>query len=182
MHCRFIFVGQREYYSHLQTTLLINITFFCNAEGSTVCEVNVYSSADRSHDALFVEHCMRQHVKHYKQRFKDMQLPELKQHTVFSDGAPGHFKQKYNLYHISRLLPRLVALHHCLLVALHQCLLVALHRYDCVSESLCYAVGILVIMASNCAGASLHRAMGTLLPSQEITSLFLCIGKALGMA
>ena len=111
-----------------------------------------------------------------------MQLPELKQHTVFSDGAPGHFKQKYNLYHISRLLPRLVALHHCLLVALHQCLLVALHRYDCVSESLCYAVGILVIMASNCAGASLHRAMGTLLPSQEITSLFLCIGKALGMA
>jgi len=86
----------------MQTTLLINITFFRDNNDALVCEVNVYSSADRAHDAAFVEHCMHSHAAHYKKRFEELGLPVLSAHTVFSDGAPGHFKQKYNFYNIAR--------------------------------------------------------------------------------
>jgi hypothetical protein len=86
----------------MQTTLLINITFHRGIDNTLVCEVNVYNSADRARDAAFVEHCMHSHASHYKKKFDELGLPTLHAHTVFSDGAPGHFKQKYNFYNIAR--------------------------------------------------------------------------------
>lgn len=92
------------YFTSTQVTILVQVTFYVvsssdddDKEPALIRETHYYLSNDRSHDTLFVQHCLLQH----SQCFTSDEF-RAKTHYVFSDGCAGQFKGAWALYFAAR--------------------------------------------------------------------------------
>jgi hypothetical protein len=93
---------QSEYYESITVMILVYITYrvqvnWESGENKVIKEAHFYISDDKSHDTLFVQHCLIEHWKWLADRgFKP------KEHIVFLNGASSQFKNCRGLYFVAR--------------------------------------------------------------------------------
>ena len=95
---------QSMYFQSTQMTILVHVTFYVartsddkNEEPHLVRKTHYYISDDRSHDTLFVQHCLMLHWRW----FMSIKFT-LTTHYVFSDGCAAQFKRARALYFAAR--------------------------------------------------------------------------------
>ena len=95
---------QSMHWHNDQVTILVHITYRLNPtwdsdsnEPLLLKEIHYYLSDDRTHDSLYVQHCLMLNWEHVKEQgFTPIN------HIVWSDGCSGQFKSARAWYFISR--------------------------------------------------------------------------------
>lgn len=88
---------QSEYWRAKQASLLISLTHYWQ-DDEIKTDVNVYVSADKSHDTLYFQHAFDAHAKRYADK-----LGASGFHYVTTDGAPSHFKNRHSIAFLKRV-------------------------------------------------------------------------------
>lgn len=95
---------QSMYYHSTQTTIMVQVVYRVEMVGDgdnempqLIRETHYWISDDKTHDTLFVQHCLLRHWRWLESRGC---RPES--HIVFSDGCAAQFKGARSLYFVAR--------------------------------------------------------------------------------